>query len=248
MANRPAPRTFAVVRKKQISPNMLRVTVGGPGLDGCPEDQDGAYLKLRLGEPESEQGKPLLRTYTVRYYRQEERELDIDFVLHDVDGPAANWAKNCSPGEDIVTMGPGPKKVSDPTADWHLLAGDMSALPAIGANLERLPRSAIGHAFLEIIDEGDRQNLDAPEGIQIHWLVNRHPDRENDILLNAVKGLEWPEGKPYAWIAGEFTQALAIRKWLKSQRGMTRDQMYASSYWKIGQTEDGHKVAKKGAF
>lgn len=248
MAKRPSPRTLTVLRKRPVSPNMLRITVGGPGLDGYPEDQDGAYLKLRLREPETEQGKPLLRTYTVRYYRQQERELDIDFVMHDVDGPAANWARNCNPGEEIVTMGPGPKKTSDPTANWHLIVGDMSALPAIGANLEALPRSAVGYALLEIIDEGDQQEIDAPQGIQVRWLVNRHPDRENTILMEAVKQIKWLEGTPYTWVAGEFSQSLGIRKWLKSERGMNRDHMYASSYWKIGQTEDGHKVAKKDAF
>lgn len=248
MPERPAPRTFTVLRKEQISPNMLRITVGGPGLDGYPEDQDGAYLKLRLAEPSADRDKPLLRTYTVRYYRQDERELDIDFVMHDVDGPAANWARACVPGEEIVTSGPGPKKIADHGADWHLFAGDMSALPAIGANLEALPRDAVGYALIEVIDESDQQTIDAPDGMQFRWLVNRHPERDNEILFDAVKSIEWLAGQPYAWVAGEFSQSLAIRKWLKTERGMTRDQMYASSYWKIGQTEDGHKVAKKGAF
>ena len=39
-----------------------------------------------------------------------------------------------------MVSGPGPKKLVDMNADWFLIAGDMSALPAISVNLEKLPR------------------------------------------------------------------------------------------------------------
>lgn len=244
MRKRPPPRTLDVLGKEHFTPNMLRVTLGGTGLHGFPDETDGAYVKLRLAEPEAEGDKPLIRTYTVRYFRSEPCEMDIDFVLHDVDGPAADWARACAPGDRIRLGGPGPKKIADHSADWFLFAGDMSALPAIGANLEALPRDARGYALCEIIDAADKQDIDAPDGIEIQWIVNAHPDEENTILLDAAKAVEWLDGEPYAWVAGEFSQSLAIRAWLKSDRGLTRERMYASSYWQIGQTEDGHRVSK----
>ena len=246
MRKRPPPRTLDVLSKTQFTTNMLRITLGGSGLLGFPDEQDGAYVKLRLGESGPD-GKPLVRTYTVRSYRSGASEIDIDFVLHDVEGPAADWARNCKPGDQIKVGGPGPKKIADPTADWFLFAGDMSALPAIGANLDALRRDARGYALLEIINEDDKQEIDAPDGLQIQWIVNPHPDETNTILLDAVRQLEWLEGQPYAWVAGEFSQSLAIRKWLREERGMIREQMYASSYWQIGQTEDGHRVSKANA-
>lgn len=236
-----------MLRKECVSPNMLRVTLGGPGLAGFPDDQDGAYIKLRLAEPESNGGKPMLRTYTVRHYRSDTGELDIDFVLHDVDGPAADWARQCKPGDAIRIGGPGPRKTASQSADWYLFAGDMSALPAISANLESLPRNAKGYALLEIIDEGDKQDIDAPASMQISWIVNPHPGHENSVLLDAVRSVELLDGEIYAWVAGEFSQTLAIRKWLREERNVTREQMYASSYWQIGQTEDGHRVSKRNA-
>lgn len=244
MRKRPPPRTLDVLHKTAVSPNMLRVTLGGPGMNGFPDDQDGAYVKLRLAEPATDDDKPLIRTYTVRYYRAESGEMDLDFVLHDIDGPAADWARTCEPGDQVKVGGPGPKKIADPGADWYLFAGDMSALPAIGANLEALPRDARGYAVIEVIDAADRQEIDAPAGVRVEWIVNPHPDRENTILLDRVQQLEWLDGEPYAWVAGEFSQSLAIRAWLKDHRGLTRDRMYASSYWQIGQTEDGHRVSK----
>ena len=150
---RQPPRRAEVIRKRQLSPHMLRITLGGVGLTDFPEDQNSAYIKLRIVEPAPDSDEKLLvRTYTVRNYDSKSQELDVDFDMHDAEGPAANWGRDCEPGDSIGIMGPGPRKLVDPNADWFLLAGDMSALPAIGANIELLPDSARGYALLEIID------------------------------------------------------------------------------------------------
>ncbi|RBP47185.1 siderophore-interacting protein [Arenicella xantha] len=246
MNRRPPPRTLEVLRKQLLTPHMLRVTLGGIGLEGFPEDSNGGYIKLRLAEPIDEAGKPLVRTYTVRHHRPELRELDVDFVVHESEGPAASWAQTCQVGDVIQVGGPGPKKLLDFSADWFLLAGDMSALPAISANIERMPADATGYVLLEIIHEDDRQALDFPPNLQVDWIVNSDPETPNSILLDRVKTLTWLAGRPSVWVAGEFSQSLAIRAFMKSERKVTRDQMYASSYWQIGHTEDSHKVSKAG--
>ena len=47
-------------------------------------------------------------------------------------------------------MGPSGAYTPDPAADWHLLAGDETALPAISSALEALPANAIGKVFIEV--------------------------------------------------------------------------------------------------
>lgn len=242
---RPPPRTLEVLSKRFLTPHMIRVTLGGPGLEGFPEDSGGGYVKLRLAEPDSDDGKPLVRTYTVRHHDAATGTLDVDFVVHDTDGPAVNWAQNCKPGDTIKVGGPGPKKPLDPDADWYLMVGDMSALPAISANVERMASDAKGYALLEVICEEDIQELDFPRDVQVEWIVNSEPERENTVLLDRVKALDWLPGNPYVWVAGEFSQSLAIRSLMKSSRSVDRKSMYASSYWQIGQTEDGHKISKR---
>lgn len=245
---RPEPRELEVIAKRAVTPNMLRVTLGGDGMQGFPDDQDGAYVKLRVPalDPDAD-GDTAVRTYTVRHYRRADAEIDVDFVLHDVQGPAAQWAGNCGPGDTLKVGGPGAKKTADHGSDWFLFAGDMSALPAISANLEVLPPGASGVAFLEIIDEADRQPLSCPAGVTIEWLVNAHPEHANSVLLDAVTACPIPATDPYFWVAGEFSQSLAIRAYLRTEHAATRDRMYASSYWQIGQTEDGHRVSKAAA-
>ena len=51
--------------------------------------------------------------------------------------------------------GPGGGYRPDPKADFHLLAGDETAVPAIAAALESLPENAMGAVFLEVPDDDD---------------------------------------------------------------------------------------------
>ena len=212
---------------------MLRVTLGGSELASFPQDSEGGYVKLQPGAP-GDSGKPLVRTYTIRNFHPatagSEAELNIDFVTHESEGPAAQWAIDCAPGDTIKVGGPGPRKSLDHSADWFLLVGDMSALPAISVHLERLPADATGHVLLEVIGPDDRQPLSVSPGMRVDWFVNATRETPSQVLLNAVKALPSPIGQPSVWVAGEFSQSLAIRTYLKTHFDIARTHMYASSY------------------
>ena len=159
-----APRKIEVVRSRMLTPHMLRLTLGGQELADFPDDSNSAYIKLKMTSPPPDSDeRPMIRTYTVRAFNADKLELDVDFVMHADQGPASDWAHAAKPGDEMVILGPGPKKLVDCTADWFLLAGDMSALPAVGPNIEQLPADARGYAVLEIIDSEDRQLLAFPE-------------------------------------------------------------------------------------
>ena len=189
----------------------------------------------------------MIRTYTVRDFDADRLELDVDFVIHAEQGPASDWAQAAQPGDEMVILGPGPRKLVDYTADWFLLAGDMSALPAISANIEGMGTDAQGHVLLEIIDAADLQDLDFPKNLDVQWIVNPHPDSENTLLLDAVKSIPFRDGRPSIWVAGEFSAVLAIRSYLKKEQGVDRRDLYVSSYWQMGKSEDEHRVSKRDA-
>ena len=107
------PRELKVIGSKRITANMLRVTLGGKGMRDFPKDHEGGYVKLNFPQPDSE--RPITRTYSVRFQR--ENEIDIDFVLHGDGGPASRWAVDCQDGETIMAGGPGPKTLVDQQAD-----------------------------------------------------------------------------------------------------------------------------------
>ncbi|SIS74377.1 siderophore-interacting protein [Neptunomonas antarctica] len=239
--NRPAPRTLDVMRTTYVTPHMLRVTLGGEGLNSFPANQASTYIKLIFPQPAD--ARPLLRTYTVR--QQRASEIDVDFVIHDAAGPASAWAVQATPGDRILVGGPGPKKEIDPTSDWFLLIGDMTALPAISVNIASLPHDATGYAVIEVIDASDIQALPHPENFELHWVINPITDPNGNTLLECVRQLTWLKGQVSVWAACEFSSMRVLRKYFKEERKEQTHQLYISSYWKLDSNEDQHKQAKR---
>ena len=238
---KPAPRILDVICTKYITTHMCRVTLGGAGLIDFPTDQESAYIKLIF--PQGHGTRPLMRTYTIS--GQREGEIDIDFALHDAEGPASMWARNAQVGEQILVGGPGPKKLINNEADWFLLIGDMTALPAIAVNLAQLPDDARGYAILEISSEADRQNLKKPKNVDIYWVINPTPNSASSPLLEHVKTITWLEGQPAVWAACEFHSMRVLRDYFKFNRSIAKTHLYISSYWKVERTEDQHKIEKQ---
>lgn len=233
------PRQYTVMAIRDVTPGMRRITLGGPAYSGFPAGAEGSYIKLHFdtGAPE-----PAVRTYTIRHQRHEQSELDVDFVLHGDHGLASAWAMDARIGDRIKMGGPGPGKLIDTDASWYFLAGDMTALPAISVNLERLPANARGYAVIEVLSQADQQQLEIPEGVEVHW-VNR--DAGEISLLSAVKSLPWYDGDVSVWAACEFETMRALRRYFKGERQVAKQRCYVSSYWKNGLREDEHKRVKR---
>ena len=238
---RPDPRKLEVLGKRQVTPNMLRVSLGGSEMAGFPAEQTSAYIKLRIFD--AGLGREVVRTYTVRSHDAE--RIDVDFALHEECGPATLWALNASVGDHIIVGGPGPRKLVHTDADWYLIAGDMTALPAISGNLELLPDTARGTAVIEVTDKADIQDLRKPALFDVHWVVNPHPGQNNGPFIDKGRSIEWMEGRPSVWAACEFASMRALRDYFRGERGLGNDSLYVSSYWKAGSNEDSHRVAKR---
>ncbi len=254
-AGRPSPRLLTVKNAGHITPNMIRVTFSGPELDGFPEGREGGNCKLMLPEPDESRENfarrlkdgpmPVRRTYTVRNYRPESQELDIDFVAHGDNGPASRWANRAKPGTFLGFAGPSAPKVTEFDADWYLVAADPSALPMASATLEAMPRDATGIAIFEVTAEGDRQEIDAPAGIAMHWFVHPNPGTASKAQENFIRTMDWPEGRVRTCIAGESGVIRSLRQFLNLEKDIPRADTYISGYWKIGLVEDEHQKVKR---
>lgn len=224
---------------------MHQVTLGGPAMKTLPSGHAGAYIKLLLKQPGLLLSKPLMRTYTIR--AQREGEIDVQFALHgsQAAGPATQWALDSELDDTILVGGPGPIKPFLSGYDFHLIAGDMSALPAISANLETMPRNAKGVAVLEIQDEADAVAIAAPDGIDLQWVVNPEPGAKPSLLADTLRAVTIPEGKIASWVACEFGAMKEVRGYLRDELQLGAKGIYTSSYWKLGLNEGDHKVAKR---
>ena len=167
-------RNVKVTNISQLSPNMKRITFHSKDLIDFPENEDGGYVKLLFKQESS--GNTFLRPYTIRSFRKNRLELDIDFSNHiGNQGYATKWASQAKVGDEILISGPGLKKSINDNSDWFFFVGDMTALPAIACYLERIPKSAVGFAVLEIIskdeDNQDKAVLIIKQGLVDHSFV-----------------------------------------------------------------------------
>lgn len=231
---------LTVVSTEQIGPHLVRVVLTGESLAGFgAAEHTDAYVKLRFTDA---QGHPLTRTYTVRAVDREARLLTIDVVTHGDVGHAGPWAQRAKGGDRLVVTGPGSGYAPDPQAAWHLLAGDLSALPAIAAALEAMPADAVGVALLEVEDDGDVVPLRAPGGVDVRWLVNPATD-DVAFLARAVDGVEWRDGVQ-VFAHGERESIKAVRRVLRD-RAVPREAISISGYWARGRTEDVFQAEKR---
>ena len=231
-----------VADKKRLSPNMMRLMLQGDSLKDFPTGYEGGYIKLVFpGGLE----RPVVRSYTVREFSADTRVITIDMVAHGDTGPAATWASNTSIGDEVQITGPGACKPINTSADRFILAGDMSAMPAISVNINRLPADAIGDIVLEVISKEDQLELPVPKGMNLHWVVNPDPDAPNTMLEDSVMALPWRDGEVSVWVAGEFSASRALRQYFRHEKSVRKENMYVSCYWKIGENDEGMKAAKQ---
>ncbi len=277
MAGRPV-HTFEVVRTEQIAPHMVRVVLGGSGKGSgfdtfTPNQYTDAYVKLVFVDDDVDLAalrrpltmdsfnalppglRPTVRTYTVRHTDMQRREIAIDFVVHGDHGVAGPWAASATPGQQVFLTGPGGAYSPDPSADWHLLAGDEAALPAISAALEALPDDAVGKAFIEVGGPEDEVKLTAPAGVEVSWIyrggrADLVPDDsagDHAPLIAAVKETPWLPGQVQVFIHGEAQAVMHnLRPYIRKERGV--DAKWASSisgYWRRGRTEETFRQWKK---
>jgi NADPH-dependent ferric siderophore reductase len=167
----------------------------------------------------------------------------VDFVHHGDEGLAGPWAASVQPGEEIFFTGPGGAYAPSVEADWHLLVGDESALPAIAAALEALPEGAVAKAFVEVAGPAEELKLESAAHADIVW-VHRGDSELGDGLVAAVAGLQFPPGTVHAFVHGEAHFVKQLRRHLRIDRGLAREQLSISGYWRRGADEDGWQATK----
>jgi NADPH-dependent ferric siderophore reductase len=232
---------------ERLTPRMARVTFTGEGLSSLrrwPDQQlkllfppPGRELVLPRARAEGDgmrwytayqampaEDRPIMRSLTVRSLAGD--HLVVDFVLHDHGGPAARWALSARPGDTLARYGPAEayRQHLHLDADWVLLAGDETALPAIGSLLP-LPNATV---LVEVADAAEEQDLPG-----VTWLHRDTGDR----LTAAVADLRLPAGDGFAWLAGEAAMVRTLRRTLVA-KGVPKSAINFTGYWRARLSQD----------
>ncbi|MEW2353625.1 siderophore-interacting protein [Spirillospora sp. NPDC029432] len=226
-------RVAEVVRREEITPRMLRLTLGGPGLDGMHTYQADDHVRIVFPDPDGTRRLPIpndrrmldwprpfprTRKYTIRRYDAAARELDLDFVLHE-GGLASEWAGNARIGEEVAVAGPPGAKSFPHNYDHYVFAVDSTALPALGRWLDESPADVSATA---VVDGDADYPLAERDGVRI----------VRGDLGETVRGLALPEGRTFLFAAGEADALKPLRSWSKGRM----DGLF-TGYWKRGVVE-----------
>ncbi|MET0840069.1 MAG: siderophore-interacting protein [Marmoricola sp.] len=204
----------AVVRERTVlSEHLVRLVLEvSPELTstGVPDE----WLALTVP------GQFQTRYYTVRSLA--DGLLTIDVVVHE-EGLVTEWAQTECLGQTVGLSAPKGSFELPADAGWVVLAGDLTALPAM-ARITETVRDVPVHVHAEVPDEPLRDYLAAP----VEW---HHADSGTSELAAIVQALEWPEGPGYFWMGGESAQMRDIRRHLRHDLGRDSRHYDVMGYW-----------------
>jgi NADPH-dependent ferric siderophore reductase len=244
---RPRPRLATVSRIERLTPACIRVTVTGDELEGYASRGPAEHIKVLFPPPGERslvlpewgaegpvladgQTMPPSRTYTPRLWDASAGELSVDFMLHGR-GLASDWAQQAREGDVVGISGPGGAYTVDPAADWYLVAGDESALPAVATILEALPPGIETEVILEVSGAAEEQPLD---GVHVAWLHRDENAPGGALLEETLRQRTFIAGNGRIWLGCEASIMRSIRRHLIDDRGMDRANMHTHGYWKLG--------------
>lgn len=238
----PRFRTVVVRAVEDVTPRLKRVTLAGEELAGMDPPQLASSVRLLLSDETptwngnefllADGSRPVIRTFTPLRFSASAGTLDIEIVRHG-GGAASEWVASAAVGDEVALSGPGRGYEIDAAATAFVIAGDETALPAIGQLLEAVPESLPASAHVEIADSSARIDGGAYGAVEWHELPS--DDRPGDALVGVMAALDIPDAAS-VWVAGEAAAVQRIRKHLFDERGLTRSQATVRGYWKHGRT------------
>lgn len=249
---RPTFRTVQVRSVTQLTPRCVAITFGGDELRGFASKGPAEHIKVFFPGPGQEvpavpdwgpngpiippgSPKPISRTYTARRWDPDKNELEVHFMTYST-GPGATWAKGAQPGDIVVIAGPGRPFQPAPDAKRLLLAGDESALPALGTILEWLPADALADVYIEVANAEEKQQLASNAVVSLQWLY-RSMEGEPPVgrlLADALLDLAQLTEYDAIWVACEADIMRMIRRRFLYERQVDRTSLVTRGYWKAG--------------
>lgn len=236
-------RHVQLLAREHISPGFVRLTLGGPELQGFTSAGFDDHVKLILpqaglekpnlptmvdGRPHIDGERPTMRDYTPLRFDAAANTLLMDFATHGT-GPAVQWARSAPIGQWLGLAGPRGSMVLPADLQWHWLLGDETAMPAIERRLAELPAGTRAVVRVQVADPADQRAWGSAAHLDVQWVGS---------LEDAVQALEIPPGDGFIWAAGEHRAMAQLRRQLLAKAGVNPRRMRIASYWKQG--EAGH--------
>lgn len=211
------PHTATVRAKRRLSEHLLRLeleTDGSLTSTAVPDE----WLALTVP------GQFQTRYYTVRSLAGSALVLDV--VVH-AEGLVTGWAQTDCVSDEVGLGVPKGSFALPDDAGWVVLAGDLTALPAMARIVETVGDSLPLAIHVESPDGPLGDYLD-PGVTDVTW---HHAAEGASDLATTVAGLTWPDGPGYFWMAGESAQMRDIRRHVRRDLGWDSKHHEVMGYW-----------------
>lgn len=240
-------REVRVLRTELVAPGMRRVTLSSDELTGFASPGPADHVKLAFPDGSGGAGAIVTRDYTPLAFRAgadgADPELDVDFYLHGDEadgaagsgGPAARWAASAAPGDAITVMGPRGSALPPADIDELILVADESALPSavrwLGA-LETIAPAAPVLGLFSVDDPATADYLRAfeAEGRELRWFSGEDRDERVGAALREAR----IDAGTFCFLAGEASALVPLRRFLRRELGLPKEQVDVHGYWKRG--------------
>jgi len=246
---RQPPQPVEVVSVSLVAPRLVSVRLAGGDLSRFGEAAPTSHVKVFLPAPgqaapalplmtaegrvwPQDVPRPTVRTYTPRSFDQAAGTLELQFALHG-EGPAAGWARRAKAGDKLAIGGPGGRFAADLGARQWWIAGDESALPAVGTLLDALPASATATVHLEVSGIADEIPLASRANTAVTWHHRRGPDAWGAELHDAAASAAIAPGTQ-VWVACESSAMRRIRRQLTDGQRVPASCLVTRGYWRLG--------------
>lgn len=245
--NRLTARTADVVAVTRPAPRYVRVTLTGPDFADFRSDGPSDHARVFFPDPATgdivaphegpdghlvhPEGQTFARDFTPLNVRDEggRRLVDLDILQHDGPGPATNWGARARVGDRLVVAGPRGSHAATQGAPRVLLAVDGTSLPAAGRWLAEVPAAT-------------RVDVIVDETGELGWVrAYLHGFAERPVQVTAADGdvkaavlAAGVDATTYVFAAGEASALVALRRCLRHELNLPREQFTVSGYWRHG--------------
>ncbi|WP_046728845.1 siderophore-interacting protein [Streptomyces humi] len=246
--------TVEVARREWLGPHLARVTLTGADLADFVHQGGDQCFRLFFPRPGQRElrmptlanngwyaqlltmpgrVRPNVRNMTVRSFRADVPELDMDVAVHG-DTPLSVWVRSVVAGSPagVFDEGRGYRPPAD--AASQLLIADESALAAAVATAETTRATLPTRLLLEVPTSDDVQDLDLGEHVEVDWLPRDDPAvKPGELALRRVRELALPAAPVSVFVAGESALATGARRALVAA-GVPKAAIDFTGYWKQG--------------
>jgi NADPH-dependent ferric siderophore reductase len=238
---KPTMRLTHVSKIIDLSPHLRRIVFSGDSLNDFPVGLEGSYVKVFFQQKDEKQFK--MRSYTIRFFNPETKELALDFVINRHNGPATRWAREAKVGDSMSIAGPGPIKMTNYQHHSYLLVGDMTSVNAINGYIPRFKKRSDVRAIIAVPDRADIIAMDYDDSLNTEWFI----ENEATITLQekVIEAAASMSKDTHVFLGLEARSIRSLRPILQEEIGFDRLNVSAVGYWKKGVDADRFGAQKK---